>query len=64
MLKTFMNDLMFCVLPAAESGLTDVPNAIRFCIMFGLSDLHQMRGRVGRSNRRPYILSVRRIPCD
>jgi len=45
-----------------ESGL-DIPNANTMIInnghMFGLSDLHQMRGRVGRSNRQAfcYILS-------
>ncbi len=40
-----------------ESGL-DIPNANTIIInnahMFGLSDLHQMRGRVGRSNVRAY----------
>ena len=45
-----------------ESGL-DIPNAntiiINHAHMFGLSDLHQMRGRVGRSNRKAfcYLLS-------
>ena len=45
-----------------ESGL-DIPNANTIMInnahMFGLSDLHQMRGRVGRSNRKAfcYLLS-------
>ena len=45
-----------------ESGL-DIPNANTILInnahMFGLSDLHQMRGRVGRSNRKAfcYLLS-------
>lgn len=45
-----------------ESGL-DIPNANTIIInqahMFGLSDLHQMRGRVGRSNRKAfcYLLS-------
>jgi transcription-repair coupling factor (superfamily II helicase) len=45
-----------------ESGL-DIPNANTIIInnahMFGLSDLHQMRGRVGRSNRKSfcYLLS-------
>lgn len=38
-----------------ESGL-DIPNANTIIInqahMFGLSDLHQMRGRVGRSNKK------------
>ena len=40
-----------------ESGL-DIPNANTIMInrahMFGLSDLHQMRGRVGRSNRKAF----------
>lgn len=40
-----------------ESGL-DIPNAntiiINHAHMFGLSDLHQMRGRVGRSNKKAY----------
>ena len=40
-----------------ESGI-DIPNANTIIINsahhFGLSDLHQMRGRVGRSNRKAY----------
>ena len=44
-----------------ESGL-DIPNANTIIInqahMFGLSDLHQMRGRVGRSNRKSFLSSV------
>lgn len=40
-----------------ESGL-DIPNAntiiINMAHSFGLSDLHQMRGRVGRSNRKAF----------
>ena len=40
-----------------ESGL-DIPNANTIFIhnshLFGLSDLHQMRGRVGRSNRKAF----------
>jgi transcription-repair coupling factor (superfamily II helicase) len=40
-----------------ESGI-DIPNANTIIINqaqhFGLSDLHQMRGRVGRSNKRAY----------
>jgi transcription-repair coupling factor (superfamily II helicase) len=45
-----------------ESGL-DMPNAntiiINHAHMFGLADLHQMRGRVGRSNKKAfcYLLS-------
>ena len=42
-----------------ESGL-DVPNANTIFINnannFGLSDLHQMRGRVGRSNKKSILL--------
>lgn len=42
-----------------ESGL-DIPNANTIIInnahYFGLSDLHQMRGRVGRSNRKAYCM--------
>ena len=42
-----------------ESGL-DVPNANTIMINqaqnFGLSDLHQMRGRVGRSNKKAFCL--------
>ena len=44
-----------------ENGL-DVPNANTIIIldahMFGLSDLHQMRGRVGRSNRKAFCYLV------
>lgn len=40
-----------------ENGI-DIPNANTIIInrahLFGLSDLHQMRGRVGRSNRKAY----------
>lgn len=40
-----------------ESGL-DIPNANTIIInqahMFGMSDLHQMRGRVGRSNKKAF----------
>jgi len=45
-----------------EAGL-DIPNAntifINHAHMFGLSDMHQMRGRVGRSNKKAfcYLLS-------
>jgi transcription-repair coupling factor (superfamily II helicase) len=42
-----------------ESGL-DIPNANTIIInqahMFGLSDLHQMRGRVGRSNKKAFCV--------
>jgi transcription-repair coupling factor (superfamily II helicase) len=44
-----------------ESGL-DIPNANTIFIInanhFGLSDLHQMRGRVGRSNKKAYCFLV------
>lgn len=44
-----------------ESGL-DIPNANTIIINdahhFGLSDLHQMRGRVGRSNRRAFCYLI------
>ncbi len=44
-----------------ESGL-DIPNANTILInnahMFGLSDLHQMRGRVGRSNRKAFCYLI------
>jgi len=44
-----------------ESGL-DIPNANTIIINrahnFGLSDLHQMRGRVGRSNRKAYCYLI------
>jgi transcription-repair coupling factor (superfamily II helicase) len=54
-----------------ESGL-DIPNAntiiINMAHMFGLSDLHQMRGRVGRSNKKAfcYLLTppVSTLPSD
>lgn len=63
MLKFINNE--FDVLIATtiiEAGL-DIPNAntiiINHAHMFGLSDLHQMRGRVGRSNKKAfcYLLS-------
>ncbi len=44
-----------------ESGI-DIPNANTIIINqaqnFGLSDLHQMRGRVGRSNKKSVLLFV------
>lgn len=44
-----------------ETGL-DIPNANTIIIMnshqFGMSDLHQLRGRVGRSNRKAYCYLV------
>jgi len=44
-----------------ESGI-DIPNANTMIInrahMFGLSDLHQMRGRVGRSNKKAYAFML------
>ena len=44
-----------------ESGV-DIPNVntiiIHHAEMFGLSDLHQLRGRVGRSNRKAYCFMV------
>ena len=48
-----------------ESGL-DIPNANTIIInqahMFGLSDLHQMRGRVGRSNKKAFCyLSIPKL---
>ena len=44
-----------------ESGL-DIPNANTILINqaqnFGLSDLHQLRGRVGRSNRKAFCYLI------
>lgn len=44
-----------------ESGL-DIPNANTMIIndahMYGLSDLHQLRGRVGRSNKKAYCYLI------
>lgn len=51
-------DVLVCT-TIIESGL-DIPNANTIIIdqahMYGLSDLHQMRGRVGRSNRKAHCL--------
>lgn len=48
-----------------ESGI-DIPNANTILInnahMFGLSDLHQLRGRVGRTNRKAYCYLL--IPSE
>ena len=54
-----------------ESGL-DIPNANTIIInrahTFGLSDLHQMRGRVGRSNKKAFcyllVPSLATLPVD
>lgn len=44
-----------------ESGI-DIPNVNTIIVnnahMFGLSDLHQLRGRVGRSNRKAYCYLI------
>ena len=50
------HDVLVCT-NIIETGL-DIPNANTIFInradMFGLSDLHQLRGRVGRSNQKAY----------
>ena len=66
-LETTMRDFMegrYDVLIATtiiENGL-DVPNANTILInnahQFGLSDLHQMRGRVGRSNKKAFCYFI------
>ncbi len=52
----FKYDVLVCT-NIIETGL-DIPNANTIIInnahQFGLSDLHQLRGRVGRSNRKAY----------
>ena len=57
-------DVMICTM-IIESGL-DMPNVNTIIIdnadMFGLADLYQLRGRVGRSNRQAYAYLV--IPGD
>ena len=49
-------DVLICT-SIMENGI-DIPNANTILInqahMFGLSDLHQMRGRVGRTNKRAF----------
>ena len=53
-------DLMLCT-TIIENGL-DIPNANTIIINqaqnFGLSDLHQLRGRVGRSNRKAFCYLI------
>lgn len=53
-------DLMLCT-TLIENGL-DIPNANTIIINqaqnFGLSDLHQLRGRVGRSNRKAFCYLI------
>ena len=58
MLKFINNDYdVLLATTIIEAGL-DIPNANTIIInqahMFGLSDLHQMRGRVGRSNKKAF----------
>ncbi|NNC94448.1 MAG: transcription-repair coupling factor [Chitinophagales bacterium] len=54
-------DVLLCT-SIIESGL-DIPNANTIIInnahMFGLSDLHQLRGRVGRSNKKAFCYLFR-----
>ncbi|MBK7444270.1 MAG: transcription-repair coupling factor [Bacteroidetes bacterium] len=56
--KTY--DVLVCT-NIVESGL-DIPNANTIIInnahWFGLSDLHQLRGRVGRSNKKAYCYLI------
>jgi transcription-repair coupling factor (superfamily II helicase) len=68
LMLAFMNG-EFDVLVATtiiESGL-DVPNANTIFINnannFGLSDLHQMRGRVGRSNKSILLFHLSALFC-
>lgn len=53
-------DMMLCT-TIIENGL-DIPNANTIIINqaqnFGLSDLHQLRGRVGRSNRKAFCYLI------
>lgn len=52
---------VFVATTIIESGI-DIPNANTIIInnahMFGLSDLHQLRGRVGRSNRKAFCYLI------
>ncbi|MCX8080047.1 MAG: transcription-repair coupling factor [Bacteroidia bacterium] len=54
------SDILFCT-TIIENGI-DISNANTIIInnahFFGLSDLHQMRGRVGRSDKKAYCLLV------
>jgi len=62
---------VLCCTNIVESGV-DIPNANTIIInnahQFGLSDLHQLRGRVGRSNKKAvcYLLapSMATLPAD
>ena len=54
--------MMFCLATTIiESGL-DIPNANTIFINdahhFGLSELHQLRGRVGRSNKKAFAICL------
>ncbi|MCS7028068.1 MAG: transcription-repair coupling factor [Bacteroidia bacterium] len=63
-------DVLVCT-TIIESGL-DIPNANTIIIhnahLFGLSDLHQMRGRVGRSNKKAFcyllVPSLASLPTE
>ena len=64
LMLAFMNgefDVLVATTTIIESGL-DVPNANTIFINnannFGLSDLHQMRGRVGRSNKKAFCYFI------
>jgi len=55
-----VHDVLICT-NIVESGL-DIPNANTIIInnahQFGLSDLHQLRGRVGRSNKKAFCYLI------
>lgn len=59
-------DVLVCT-NIVESGL-DIPNANTILIhdahLFGLSDLHQLRGRVGRSNRKAFCYLITPPPSS